>query len=53
MNDSELAAWAEYNPLMARLMRDLYGEIDKPANPLKDATPAPAYGVANREGSEL
>lgn len=31
----------------------LFGAIALPINPLKDATPAPVYGVAQRDGSEL
>jgi hypothetical protein len=47
---------AEDCPVAARLVGDfstLFGAIALPINPLKDATPAPVYGVANREGAEL
>lgn len=39
MNDTELAAWAEYNPLMARLMRDLYGMKPQKPEPMDEPIP--------------
>lgn len=50
------ALLAEDCPLAARLVGDfgsLFGAIDKPVNPLADASPVPPYGVASRGGSEL
>jgi hypothetical protein len=46
VNDTELAAWAEYNPLMARLMRDLYGMT--PQKPEDEPIP----GSDDLEGEE-
>jgi hypothetical protein len=39
VNDTELAAWAEYNPLMARLMRDLYGMKPQKPEPMDEPIP--------------
>ena len=50
------ALCAEDCPVAARLVGDfgsLFGGISLPINPLADATPAPVYGVAQRDGSEL